>query len=81
MRGGLGFGGLRFLARREFVGRLMGDAQLREYGRQVEAQRLQLLQQAENQRRSGLGDAADAPRPVTRRTVTLFDDHHSIDIT
>ena len=32
-------------------------------------------------RRSGLGDAADASRPVTRRAVTLFDDHHSIDVT
>ena len=56
------------------------NAELRKHGGNIQPHRLELLEQAEHQRRPGARDAPDAPRAVARPTITMLDDHYFVNI-
>jgi hypothetical protein len=53
------------------------DAQLREQIGDIDAERLQLLQESEDDRWCGRGEAIDPARAVA---ISLLDHHHLVDI-
>lgn len=56
-------------------------SKLRQHGRYVQTQRLQLLKQAENECRSCACYSPDPARSITiSLTVALFDDNHFVDV-